>query len=266
VKNFSVKRHSNGVWFGTFAHFDQLNIKHGLSTRLGGLSKMPYDTLNLGLSTGDDVEIVKVNRRLFCEAVGVDADKLVTAGQVHGDSIYVVEEKDVAEGATLIKETDALITGAKGVPLMLSFADCVPVLIYDPTHNVVAVSHAGWRGTVAKIAQKTIFTMQDKFGTKPTDCVVAIAPSIGACCYEVDKTVISVLKESFSWWQDIIIPRGERWLLDLWEANRRQLVDIGVDNSNITTSGVCTNCNTELFFSYRAGKGHTGRIGAIIAL
>ncbi|MBP2644839.1 MAG: Polyphenol oxidase [Firmicutes bacterium] len=267
MNNFCVKRHNNGVWFGTFGLLEKHNVKHGVSTRLGGVSQEPFDSLNMGISTGDELELVMKNRRLFCEAVGVDANRLVTAGQVHGDRIYVVEEKDINKGeVTLIQETDALVTAAKDVPIMLSFADCVPVLLYDPVKKVVAVSHAGWRGTVAKIAQKTLYTMQEKFGSKPEDCLAAIAPSIGGCCYEVDKTVIQSLEKSFSWWREVVTPRGERWLLDLWETNQRQLMDIGVNGGNIAVSGVCTNCNTQLFYSYRAGKGRTGRIGAIVSL
>jgi YfiH family protein len=270
MNKFSIARAENGVWFGTFANLSNSGIKHGVSTRLGGLSQPPYSALNLGIKTGDAAAIVQANRNLFCQAAGVIADKLVTAQQVHGDRIYIVEAGDAGRGRmgyeTSIPDTDALITNVAGIPLMLFFADCVPVLIADPVKKVVAVSHAGWRGTVAKIGQKTVLTMQDKFGTDPNDCLAAIGPSIGPCCYEVDKTVIDALQSSFSWWEDVVVPRRDRWMLDLWETNRRQLQDIGVKADNITISGVCTACNTELFYSHRAEKGKAGRLGAVIAL
>jgi hypothetical protein len=167
---------------------------------------------------------------------------------------------------TAIPDTDALITAEQGIPLMLFFADCVPVLIFDPVGKAVAAVHAGWKGTVASIGQKAVLAMQERFGTRPEDCLAAIGPSIGPCCYEVDQPVVEALEQAFPWWEDLIIPRGERWMLDLWEANRRQLEAIGVHKRNIEISGVCTSCNTELFYSHRAEKGKTGRFGAIISL
>ena len=134
LKNFSLKRGTGGVWYGTFSNFDHLMIHHGISTRLGGMSEPPYATLNLGLRTGDNPEKVKLNRSLFCQAVGVPIGRVVFAQQVHGTKIHIVKSQDVGKGADnyalAIPQTDALITAEKSIPLMLFFADCVPVLIF----------------------------------------------------------------------------------------------------------------------------------------
>ncbi|HMM20383.1 MAG TPA: peptidoglycan editing factor PgeF [Selenomonadales bacterium] len=270
MNKFSLKRTTNGVWYGTFDHFDRLGVKHGISTRLGGFSKPPYASLNLGLKTGDEAEIVRLNRRLFCEAVGVDIARLVTAQQVHGERIHPVTGEDAGKGAenhaAAIADTDALISDVPGLSLMLFFADCVPVLIFDPVRRAIGVSHAGWKGTVSKIAQKTVLEMRGHYGCRPEDCLVAIGPSIGPCCYEVDETVINALQQNFPNWEELVLPRNERWLFDLWQANRVQLEDIGVRPGNIELAGVCTATNTSLFYSHRAEKGQTGRLGALIGL
>ena len=131
----------------------------------------------------------------------------------------------------------------------------------------MAVSHAGWQGTVGKIAQKTVLTMQEKFATRPENCLIAIGPSIGPCCYEVDRPVIDMIECAFPWWRDLAIKRGEEhWMLDLWLANRLQLEEIGVRSQNIEVSGICTSCNTSLFYSHRGEKGIAGRMGAVIML
>ena len=267
---FSIRRANNGVWFGAFAKLDQHNIKHGISTRFGGLSRSPFASLNLGLKTGDELETVRRNRELFCQAVGVPFASMVSAQQVHAVNIHVVQQDDAGKGSLdsdeAIEATDALITVEKNIPLMLFFADCVPVLICDPKIKAVGVSHAGWKGTVGKIAQKTIQKMQDEFGTKPADCVVGIGPSIGPERYEVDEVVINELRQSFSWWEEVVQPSGERWLLDLWQTNRRQMLDIGVESGNIEISNVCTLSNMPMFYSHRGEKGMAGRQGAVIML
>lgn len=270
MNEFIIKHAPNGVWYGVFPRLEAAGIRHGISTRAGGTSDHPYKSLNLGLHTGDGLNAVKANRALFCQAVGVDYDQIVTAQQVHGDHIALVEGEHKGMGAksydTSIGETDALITNTPGLPLMLFFADCVPVLIADPIHKAVGISHAGWKGTVAKIAQKTVLKMKEHFGSKPSDCLVAIGPSIGPCCYEVDEIVINQLKIQFDCWKQLVEPWKNRWKLNLWAANRVQLKQIGVPDDNIFESGVCTSCSTELFFSHRAEKGNTGRIGAVVAL
>lgn len=270
VERFILHYGNNGLWYGTFTHFNTLNIKHGISGRLGGTSKQPFSSLNLGLHVEDDTKDVIANRQLFCKAIGMSSDRIVTAQQLHTDAIAVVTAEEIGRGAQVYNEaieaTDSLITNVPEIPLILFFADCVPVLIVDPVQRAVGVVHAGWKGTVAKIAQKTILAMQANFGTSPQNCLAAIAPSIGPCCYIVDDVVISKLKKQFANWEELVKPAGDKWYFDLWNANLIQLEQIGVKSSNIVVSGVCTACNHELFFSYRKENGRTGRMGAAITL
>ena len=270
VEKIVLQYGSQGLWYGTFSHFAKLGIKHGISTRLGGVGDHPFSSLNLGLHTGDSEEIVVHNRQLFCRAVGVEPRNVVTAQQVHDDKIQVVTTEHIGRGATSYEDalegTDALITNIPDIPLLLFFADCVPVLVVDPVKKAIGVIHAGWKGTVNKIAQKTILAMEKQFGTRPADCLVGIAPSVGPCCYEVDKAVVNQVKAQFKQWEQLVHPVGDKWKLDLWLANRLQLEEIGVVSSNIIVSNVCTACNHELFFSYRKESGCTGRIGAVMVL
>ena len=270
MERFILKYANNGLWYGTFTHFDKLAVKHGISSRLGGTSSQPFTSLNLGLHTGDEDKQVIINRQLFCKGVGVVADDIVTAEQIHTDRVLVVTKQHIGKGAKkyseAIRATDALITNVPDIPLMLFFADCVPVLIVDPVKKVIGIAHAGWKGTMANIAQKTVLTMQTQFGTNPQQCFVGIAPSIGPCCYEVEEVVINKLKAQFENWEQLVRPNGDKWYLDLWQANRLQLERIGVQGRNIVVSKVCTACNKELFFSYRAENAHTGRMGAVIVL
>jgi len=263
-------RQIQGLKVGTFSHLDKFSIHHGISTRIGGVSKKPYQSLNLGLHTGDQKNDVIANRKRFCQAIGVSFTQTVSAEQVHGSNIAIVTEADAGKGMLnydeAILKTDALITSVSKLPLMLCYADCVPVLIADPKRKVVAISHAGWKGTVAAIAKKTVEKMMEDFDCQPEDCLVGIGPSIGFCSYEVDETVISELQRAFSWWARVVKPEGKKWKLDLWQANAQQLIDIGVYRENIVISNFCTACNQDLFFSHRAETGSTGRMGAIIAL
>jgi YfiH family protein len=268
--SFSLKYASNGIWFGVFGHLNHPIITHGISTRLGGKSQNPYSSLNLGLHTGDELAAVRENRGLFCQAVGINHERIVTAEQTHGERVVAVIDQAAGKGAmdfsTSVKATDALITNSPNLPLMLFFADCVPILLFDPKMKVIGVVHAGWKGTVAKIAQKAVLAMQSEYGTDPKDCIVGIAPSIGPCCYEVNEPVAQRFKEQFSNHSGIVIPHAEKWRLDLWLANQVQLEEIGVRCENIQISHVCTSCNQALFFSYRAEAGTTGRIGAVMQL
>lgn len=259
----------DGIWCGAFTHFPDF-IVQGISTRLGGYSE--GDNLNLALHTGDAPDAVIANRRKFCRSLGLDFHRVVTPKQVHGDRIVYVTERDCGRGTLdyqdAIDDCDALITDRADVPLMLCFADCVPILIVDPVHHAIGVSHAGWKGTAKKIGAKTILAMQEKFDTQAKDCLVGIAPSIGSCCYEVDDYVLSEFRKEYRAVDSFFLPTQEigKYHLDLWQANRLSLEEIGVTSTNIVTANICTACNARILFSYRAEQGKTGRIAAILSL
>jgi polyphenol oxidase len=265
-----VTKKKDIIYYTVQSFEEQGGVIHGFSARHGGVSLPPFASLNLGFHTGDNPEAVKENRTKFCNALGIDPAKLVTAEQVHSDKVAVVTAKDAGSGALspsgALVSTDAMVTREQ-VPLMAFYADCVPILIYDPVVKAVGVVHSGWSGTVLQIAAKTIRTMAQEFGTDPANCFIGIGPSIGPCCYEVDDKVIDRVKDVFSYWQDLLEDKGNgHWNLDLWEINRQSLIEAGVPAENITVSGVCTKCNSELLFSYRGEHGTTGRLAAVIMI
>jgi polyphenol oxidase len=147
-------------------------------------------------------------------------------------------------------------------------ADCVPLLLFDPVKKVVAVIHAGWRGTVQHITSNTIKVMIDRFGSNPADILAGIGPSIGPCCYEVGEEVKAVVHESFGTTEGYLVsqPHSEKPYFDLWYANQKQLIELGLKPENIETSQICTKCNHRMFYSSRADKGVTGRFAAGIFL
>jgi len=270
MPEFYLVEKQPGLWVGEFSHFCQAGLRHGFSTRLGGVSEGPFRSMNLGSRTADNPENVQENRRRFCRAIGVNPATLVTGRQVHGSNIGIITVEDVPPGGGAYgppeQGTDALITASPAVSLMLLFADCVPVILYDPINRAVGIVHAGWRGSVAKLAEKTLLKMRQTFGSDLSRCLAGIGPSIGPCCYEVDEAVIKPLRKNFAEWERFVMPRAEKWLLNLWEVNRVQLVEAGVPCANIAVSKICTACNTALFYSHRRENALTGRHGALVSL
>ena len=161
-----------------------------------------------------------------------------------------------------------MVTDCPGVALVTYYADCVPLFFLDPVHKAIGLSHSGWRGTVAKIGQKTFKAMQNHYGTKPEDCLVGIGPSIGPCCFEVDSPVANEFIDTWPEYGDRIVRSSgkAKFTVDLWEANRIQLEELGVPNNNIITAALCTSCNTDIFFSHRKEKGRTGSMAAVLML
>lgn len=269
--SFVLEHMRNNLWRGKFSSFPEDLCVHGLTGRLGGVSQKPYDSLNMALHVGDNPADVWENRRRFLHALGLKAEDMVTPEQVHGQHIVRVGRAEAGRGAKeyedSIPETDALITDEPGLPLVLCFADCTPVLFLDPEHLAVGIAHGGWKGTVKKIAQKTVMAMTKEFGTKPSDVLAAIGPAIGPCCYEVGEEVAGQFREAFPYHvEDIISQMGDKVHLNLWQANRLQLMDIGVKSENIDMADTCTACKHQWFYSYRADGGTTGRMAAVIAL
>jgi len=246
-------------------------VAHAFSTRLGGVSPAPYDSLNLGFHVGDDPRHVLANRRLACGALGIDAGRLVAGRQVHGDRVVTVDAAEAGRGARseedALPEVDALVTAAPNVPLSSYYADCVPLFFLDPVRRVAALAHAGWKGTVLRIGAKTVRHMEQYHGSRPGDVLAAVGPSIGPCCYEVDAPVMEAVNNCLPNAQGLARPgRPGRWWLDLPEVNRRILLEAGIRRANITVAGYCTACRGELFFSYRRQKGRAGRMASLIML
>lgn len=271
--SFSLRYGEQGIWYGMFSLLENAGLQQAVSTRFGGVSDKEYASLNLALHNGDAIDIVLENRRRFAHGLQIDPAMLCTCEQVHGTTVSRVGKKEAGAGSqtyeTAIGVTDALITNEKGLPLFLFFADCTPILFFDPEHMAIGLAHGGWKGTVGKIAQKTVLAMKREFGTCPEQCLIAIGPAIGPCCYEVDAYVKDRFVEAFPLREKQIISPGRdagKWMLDLGAANRIQLEEIGVKPEHIDTAGVCTKCNSDVFFSYRADHGKTGRIGALLCL
>ncbi|MDD2433026.1 MAG: peptidoglycan editing factor PgeF [Clostridia bacterium] len=265
------RQKKKGIEFYMIPSFAKTDlVKHAFTGRKGGFSQGKYSTLNLSVFTEDDENTVLENRRKLLYALGIEAKSIVSAQQIHGDHIYKVTLADKGRGAytkeTAIPATDALITQEKGIALLAFFADCVPVFFLDPGQKVIALAHAGWRGTVAKIAAKTAQAMFKDYGTKSQDLLVGIGPSIGPCHYQVDQPVIKKVEAVFPTEKSLLLTNRENGLaqLNLGEANRQQLLAIGIPAENITVSGLCTYCYSDQFFSHRWGM--LGRQAAIIML
>ncbi|MCD8174952.1 MAG: peptidoglycan editing factor PgeF [Phascolarctobacterium sp.] len=255
----------NNIWLGSFPLITAAGFINGCSCRLHGESELVPGNLNLALHVGDATDKVVANRQLFADALGIDASRFTTCQQVHGDKIKVITEKEVGSGAVDYNEsiagTDALITGISNIPLVLFYADCVPIILADPKTGTIGLVHAGWHGTVAEIAGKTAKAMQTRFGSCSGDILAAIGPSIGRCCYDVDDFV----RQKAIGYEDCFIPSGSgKYKLDLWKMNTMQLINAGVVKQHIIMAGICTRHNNELFFSYRAEQGTTGRMGVCI--
>ena len=245
-------------------------VAHFISTRAGGVSPPPFDALNLDFRVPDEPQNVLRHRVLLSQRVGQPIESFVTCKQPHAGAVSVVTSGMRGYGAkdfeSAISPTDAMVTNVKGIVLMVLLADCVPVLLYDPAAHVVGVAHAGWRGTLEGVTANTIGVMKDSFRCSPFDVVTGIGPSIGPCCYEVGPEVIEKVKAVSADPDAVLRPSREgRAYFDLWHAAELQLLQAGIPQSNIEVAGVCTKCNSELFFSERAQK-PTGRFGAGISL
>lgn len=252
---------------------DSDRVAHAFSTRQGGVSRGPFATLNLGASVGDDPQAVEENRRRLFGAFGLRASQVVRVKQVHGDGVLRVDEGLVSrQGFPRLLldegyEYDALVTNLPGMALVVTTADCLPILIHDPVRGGVAAVHAGWRSTARRIAARAIEAMAAAYGTDPGDCRVAIGPGIRGCCYEVDAAVTEAMRGALSTWAEhAVATRPGHVRLDLPGVNRAILESAGVRRDHIEDVGLCTACRRDLFFSHRAEKPRTGRMMNLILL
>ena len=260
---------ANGVELVRVPEWETLPwLWHGFSTRVGGVSTAYADLggqpeLNLGFTAEDARENVERNRELLAEAVTGEAKTpIATVRQIHSNTVTVAVEA-VAGG---ICEGDGLITDRPGLLMGVLTADCIPVLVADERRKVVAAFHAGWRGTVKRIVEGGTERMRLEFGSRPEDLIAAIGPGIGPCCYAVGEELLSEFSSQFSYAPELFHEAGAALHLDVAEANRRQLLDAGVQAANIKMVGGCTKCQPKLFFSHRGGNGLAGRMLSVIGI
>jgi YfiH family protein len=230
------------------------SIVFGISTRIGGVSPDPY-ALNLSFDVGDDRVRVTENRRRFLEALNVSSDQLAIPKQSHGTTVRRVDRPGAYANC------DALVTGHKGVYLVVSVADCIPLCVYDPSKNVIAAVHVGWRGGASGIVKETIRILKEEFVTTPEEFVVYLGPSARACCYEVGEDVACKFPPQFLHQK----PPGKP-LLDLIGVTKAQLIHAGLREDRIEENGECTICTPELFHSYRRDGERSGRMMGVIGL
>jgi len=257
-------------------HFENLlafdNLLHFVSSRKGGASNPPFESLNLGLSSGDNPVRVAQNRRQLAASLGFNVESIVTDRQVHGDDVRIITLDSIADDASYSKipkvSSDAMITDVPNVCITVIIADCTPVMFYDPEKNIVGIAHAGWRGTVKNIAGKVVKTLKDKFGCSPEDIIAGIGPSIGPCCYEVGPDVVEAVQQNFDNTEGLLKEAGKdgKGYFDLWMANHRQLLEAGIPEKNIEPASQCTMCLRDTFYSYRAEGEKSGRMMAGIML
>ena len=296
-----IEQQSGGVSYLEFSHYRHFSgLKHGIFTRRGGYSPAPYSSLNTStppFKQGDTIDNVIRNRTLALQALDLADYPSVTLWQVHGADVAIYDRS--GEWRTdwayhsyyerkwtpeTIHKADALVTRERGVVLALSFADCVPILFYDPVQQVIAQAHGGWRGTARGIVTATVDTMREHFGCLPRDIRAGIGPAIGACCYEVSEAVRqlflghaqfddrptleryrNLVRES-AVFSTVSLADRTSLRLDLQATNRNQLLMAGLLPEHIEVMETCTSCANDLFFSHRAERGRTGRFPVLIAL
>lgn len=271
-------------------------VRHGFSTRLGGVSEGCFSSLNLGFHRGDREEAVQENFRWIAASMGVRCEDMVLSRQTHTTNVWVVTEEDRGMGMTCPMEyskrasenpgrsasggfqleadgklegVDGLVTNIPGICLVTFYADCVPLFFVDPVKKAIGLSHSGWRGTVGKIGRVTVELMQQQYGCDPSDILAAVGPSVCRDCYEVSKDVIERFRESFAekYWKDLFYQKENgKYQLDLWKANEIIFAEAGILPEHTAVTNVCTHCNSEVLYSHRTAGNERGSLAAFLTL
>jgi YfiH family protein len=236
-------------------------VGHAVFTRHGGVSTGPCASLNVSYSVGDSHEHVAENRRRCAAAIEVPVPRITAAGLVHGADVAMVEQAATAalpDSSRIVQDVDALITGGRGEALLITAADCLPVMFVDPETPAIGLAHAGWRGLVRGVLEATVLAMQERLGCRPRALHVGIGPGLGPCCARFSDPRRE-LPASFR-------PYIHGQYVDLWTAARDQLLRAGVQPQHIDAHALCTMCHRHRFFSHRGDRGQTGRFAALLAL
>lgn len=247
-------------------------VKHGFSTRKGGVSTGIFSSMNLNFKRGDDPDAVMENYRRIAAALDMRVEDMVLSDQTHTTNVRVITEEDRGKGILKpqdYRDVDGMITNVPGLVLVTSYADCVPLYFVDPVRKAIGLSHSGWKGTVGHIGQKTVWKMHEVYGSEPKDIVAAIGPSICQSCYEVSEDVAEAFKTNFAEneAEDILLDKGNgKYQLDLWKANWYVLTDAGILPEHLSVTDLCTACHPNLLWSHRKTNGQRGGLSAFLSL
>lgn len=269
-----INLHGKGTPFLSFSSFEAIPfLRHGFSTRLGGVSEGVFSSLNLGFRRGDLDENVQENYRRICNSIGIPVESLVFTDQIHGTELKRVTVSDCGKGILRERDyagVDGLLTNEAFVALVVFGADCVPVFFADTKVHAIGVAHAGWRGTLEGISAKMVRRFAEEFGSSKGDLHVVIGPSICRDCYEVSEDVAGQFLERYPALAPKSVFKTEgkegKFQLDLWEINRQLLIEAGVPSEQIEVSGVCTCCHGELLFSHRAMGSERGSLAGFLMM
>ena len=261
------------VLYLTFPLIEETNVvRHGFSTRIGGVSQGIYASMNLSFQRGDDEHDVRENFKRIAAAIGVKEEEITFSKQTHTVNVREVSLEDKGKGLTKQMDydnVDGLVTNVPGICLATFYADCVPLFFVDPKKRAIGLSHSGWRGTVEKIGKRTVEKMSQLYGSRPEDIYAAVGPSICQDCYEVTGDVIEGFQKNFreEYWKELFYKKENgRYQLNLWKANEFVLREAGVLEEHLAVTNLCTCCNPELLFSHRASHGKRGNLGAFLQL
>jgi hypothetical protein len=264
---FKLNKKGN-VSYYTITSFEATGlVKHGFSTREGGVSDGCYASMNLRFHCDDLRENVLENYKIISDTLGMDYKRLVLSKQVHEDVVYTALENDCGNGVireNAFTSVDALITDKKNIPLVTLYADCVPLFFLDKKQGVIALAHSGWKGTVKRIGQKTIEKMKHDYGSKAEDILTAIGPCIQEDHFEVGDDVAEIFINEFG--KDTAVKYGGKYHVNMPKAIEKQFEEAGIPPQNIDNSQICTYCNSDLLFSHRKTNGKRGNLGAFLQL
>jgi YfiH family protein len=254
----------------TFSSLEKYtDLFHCFTTRLGGVSDGCYASMNLGISTDDNVDNIIKNYEILSEKLSFDLHDMVKTNQTHTANImYATNENKgkIYNETPDYKDVDGLITNKKNIILSTSHADCTPIFFYDPIKKIIGMAHAGWRGTIENIAGNMVRKFVKDFQSNPQDIIAVIGPSLGQCCFEVDKDVAEIILNTNINYQEFMEIKGIKYHFDLWKINEYILLNEGLKQENIEISKLCTKCNNDLFFSHRGQKGKRGLMLGVIMM